>query len=837
MQFTIHYSLFNIYFSLFIIHHLLPTTMFRTNLKIAFRNITRHKAFSVINILGLSLGIAVFLLIAEYTVSEYSANRFHKNFDRLYRTNALYQKGNTDYYLAAGFAPMLADKFPGVERIVRVTNEIGGGVLSINPKDSGNKTEYAFREEQMIFVDPSFLSVFTFPLLSGSPVLPANTLAITQTIANKLYGNSNAVGKTITVSNQFGNLLYTVGAVIKDLPVTSDIQANVFLSLQTLENPANRDGNDWADPKGMDAGFTNIYFLLSKGVDATALANQITRFIHQSLPQTKDAQLALQPFKNLHIAPNFTYPFQTYGNLLLMVVFSIVGALILLIAWINYINLSTAQAIKRHKEVGVRKVLGASRFQLISQYLTETLLLTITGIAIGILMVQLMQPAYNTYTGRQLSLSVLNTGGFIAIGIAIILAGSVLSGGYVAFVISGYNPVSSIRGKIEKVATGISLRKSLVVFQFTISIVFIISTMILYKQMRYMNTQQLGMKLDQLIVIKGPTVSTDNQASKNIAFKNSLAQLPFITKYAASNNIPGQGFNFGANGIARQAAAAGDDKKAYQMFICDEGFIDTYGIALKEGKNFTAEDAANGWGKARRVIVNEKAAQQLGFAANENIVGKKIMWGEPYEVIGVVRDYHHLSLREAIQPTIYLPSVSFGYFTVQLNMQNFQSNINTLKKLYKENFGGNPFEFSLANEQFNKQYIAEQKLGGVFVSASLIAFLIAGMGLFGLATLSAQQRTKEIGIRKVLGANVAGIVSLVSKDFLKLVIIALVIASPIAWYIMNRWLENFAYKTAVSWWIFLLAGGTAVIIAFATVGYQSLRVARANPVYSLRQNS
>ena len=807
--------------------------MLKNYFKTALRNLWRNRQFSIINIAGLALGIAVFLFITQYVAFEWSANRFNKNYNELYRVNAQYREGNTEYYLPPGIAPVIKQQIPAIENYVRVADGIAAGVLSYQGETETDTR--IFRENNMVYVDGSFLNVFSFPLVAGTASLAEpKTLALSEHMSRKLFGTADVAGKTVMVSNQFGNTPYTVKAVYQ-LPGESDIKADVLLSLHTLESAANRDGNDWADPNGIESGYSNIYLQLKKDADPVNVANRITSFIHSAKPQTKDDKIALQPFSELHLAPSFDYPFQTFGSLLLVVIFSCVAVLILLIAWVNYINLSTAQALNRAKEVGVRKVLGASRMQLVMQYLTETFILTLTSAAIAVLLVNAFQGMFNDFTGKQLSLTVLNNGWFWFSGIALIILGSLLSGGYVAFALTSFKPITTIRGKVQTSTRDFSLRKGLVVFQFTISIVFIIATVILYRQLQYMQTENLGMKLDQLLVMQGPTVSSEDQAEKNVSFKNSLAQLPFVKKYAASNNIPGIGYNFSTEQITKlNNPQKGDERKSYTMFISDDKFFDTYGISFIQGKTFTTDDAERSWNNVKKVIINEKAALSLGFDTKENIIGQKVNWGQPYEIIGVVKDYHHQSLREPIKPTIYLGSVSYSYFTIQTDTRDMQTKINTLKTLYNSTFPGNPFEYFFADEKYDQQYFAEQKLGNVFIAAAFIAILIACMGLFGLGAFSARERVKEIGIRKVLGASVANITTLLSKDFIKLVIIAIVIASPIAWWAMQQWLQDFAYRTEINVWVFFVAGFIAIGIALITVSFQAIKAAMANPVKNLR---
>ena len=807
--------------------------MIKNYFKIAFRNLRRDSQFSLINIGGLALGLAVFLLIFQYLAFEWKANRFHANFTRLYRGDIVDKDGKGGFYLAPGLAPIIKKSFPGVTTALRVAEGIGSGIISVPA--SGDTEAKVFREDEISYADPELFNVFSFPLVEGVGSLQEpGTVAMSETVAKKFFGTKPAVGSTITVNNQFGILPYRVVAVYKDIPASSDIRAAMFLSFTTLQNKANRNGNDWADPNTVESGFVQIYFLLKDGVNPETLGKQVTDFFHVLQPDTKSASLVFQPFRHLHLAPSFHYNLPTFGSLPLVVMLLCVGILILAIAFINYINLSTAQSLNRAREVGVRKVLGARRRELVMQYLTETFLITISAVIISVLLVTIMQPFFNDFTGKELSLSVLNEGSFWLAGFTMITVASLLSGCYVAFVLSGFNPAKVIGGKMEPVTRGFSLRKGLVVFQFSISIAFIIATIVLYKQLQFMETQNLGMNISQRVVIKGPTGYNEADSKNSVAFKNALAQLPFIEKYSASNNIPGQGYNFKTSGITSTNPAEGDDKKSFSMLITDEHFFDTYGISFAQGKSFSAEDAQKSWMKAHRVVINEKAAAQLGFDTKENLVGKKILWGEEYEIAGVIKDYHHLTLRQPIEPAIYLPAQSQGYFTVLLNTANLQANLDRLKNLYASLFAGYPFEYFFADEQYDKQYAAEQKLGNVFISAACIAIFIGCMGLFGLAAFSARQRVKEIGIRKVLGATAADITALLSKDFVKLVVISIVIASPIAWWAMNNWLQGFAYRTNVEWWMFLLAGFIAVAIALVTISFQSVKSALANPVKNLR---
>lgn len=798
--------------------------------KTAIRSIKRNKVFSLINVAGLAIGMAVFLLIAEFVANEWGANRTLTNYDRLYRISVL-EKGEANYYLPPGYVPALQKNFPDIEAAVLSADGLGNGVVTVT---NGNKKE-AFKEEDVKYVDGNFIAVFGFKMLKGSAsLLKPQTMAVTERVAKKYFGDADALGKTVEMSNQFGTTTYEITGILPNLPANMDIRSEIFLSIHTLAAAANRSGNDWADPSTVENGYANIFLLLKPGANPVGLAVSMDKFLQDANPDNKGQSVYLQAFKNLHLGPTIDYPFQTFGSLKFVYMLVLIAGLILLIAWVNYINLSTAQGLQRARETGVRKVLGASRMQLAMRFMSETLLITLVSLVLALAVVQLLQPIFNRFIGLQLSLGILLQPAILLLILSIVLVGSVLAGGYVSLVLSSYKPIHTLKGKLQHSMKSVVLRKGLVVFQFSISIAFIIATIILYKQLNFMQTGNLGMQLDQLLVVQGPTVATEDQSERNYTFKNKLAALPFVEKVAGSNNVPGKGYNFSTQGITRLLPSPGDEKKGYNMLIVDQNFFDTYGIAFKQGKAFSEQAAIRSWNNERQVVINERAAESLGFDPGEDVVGKRIKWGEEFEVMGVVKDYHHLSFRTAIEPVIYLPSVSYGNFTVKLKAENMPSKIAAIEKLYRELFPGNPFDYFFADEAYDKQYEQEKALGGLFIVASIVAVFIACLGLFGLAAYAAQQRVKEIGVRKVLGASVPDIAKLLSIDFVRLVLVAIVIASPIAWWVMHNWLEGFPYRTMISWWVFVAAGLSAIVIAIGTVGILAVKAANANPIQSLR---
>ena len=814
--------------------------MIQNYIKIAWRNLIRNKVYSLVNILGLAMGITAFLLILEYVSFERSVNTFHKNLPSLYRVAQQTPKGDVWVDMPPGAAPLAKQEFPEVQDFCRVAEHSANGIVTITDL-KGNKPPQTFREAKLAYADASFFTLFTFPLVQGMATLALtqpNTVALSESQSRKYFDTIKSVGKVLTLNNQFGKTIYTVTAVYADMPPNSDLHFEAVFALQTLANPAKLNGNDWAKLDGFDGSYVTTFLQLPEQSPAgapaeyAAMADKFNALKKNMNPEDESIYL-LQPAKNLHLAESLNEVYRTSGSLGFVYLLSCISVLILLIAWFNYVNLSTAGALKRAKEVGVRKVVGAGSKQLAGQFLGESLVLNLIGFILALGMVTSLQEVFNEFVQKDLSLPILGASGLWLMGLLFLIVGALVSGGYVAFTLISFQPVETLKG-ILPTGRGGWLRKSLVVTQFSASIALVACTLLLYQQLRFMQNENLGVELDQRIVINGPQVGDGSFASQTVILENDLAQLPYVKNFCQTGVVPGGYYNFSANGITRQNASPDDARKTYSMGIVDDRYLTTYGIALAAGRNFTPREAELGWEESAKLMVNEKAARQLGFTSPEAAAGQTINWGQPYEIVGVVKDYHHQGLKQVIDPIIFMPRRSVGYLTVNLTTDNIQRKIGELEALYKKSHPGNPFEFFFADERYNRQYESEQQYGKVFTAASLLAIFIACLGLFGLATHTTEQRTKEIGVRKVLGASVASIVTLLSKDFLKLVLIAIVIASPIAWYAMNAWLADFAYKIDISWWIFALAGGLAVGIALLTVSFQSVKAALMNPVESLR---
>ncbi len=813
--------------------------MIKNYLKIAVRNLLKNRIFTAINVLGLAIGIATFVFILEYVSLETSMNQFHTNLPQLYRVLTENKQGESYPYHVAGLSAAMKEQLAEVKDYCRLVQGAVQGVVTYSGEDS-TQVFKTFREEKIMFAEKNFFELFSFPIVEGEKSLAKpNTVAISESYAKKYFGNEKPIGKVLTLHNQFAKQLYTVSAVFADVKQNSDLQFEMVFSLETLKNPANLNGNDWASLDGWESNFLGSYVLLEKNVNIKQVEAKIDALYRKKKPEYVDFKTILQPAKHIHLSENLGDNYLTYGSLKVVYLLLGIATLIVLIAWFNYINLSTAGSMKRMKEVAVRKVIGATRSQLIFQFLLESILLNLLGFGLAVMLVSMLQTPFNTLINKQLDISIFlqnNTG---LLGLLFVFVGAIGVGVYVAFMLSYFPPTEALKGTFTKSSKGVSLRKILVVSQFTISMVLLIATFVLYKQLQFMQNKDLGIKTEQLLAIKGAeiTVAREINQSNSSAFVQKISQFPFVQDYCQTGNVPSKWYNFNSDGFTKNNPLPDDSKKNYNILMVDERFVPTYQMQLLVGQNFTAEECDKGWGGGSKILMNEKAIAQIGFKTAQEAIGQKIKWNKEeneYEIIGVVKDYNHQSTKEAIEPIVFLPSQNSAYFTVRLSTKEMQNQLAQIESAYKEIFAGNPFQYFFLDEEYNRQYETERQYSQIFMIAACLAILIACLGLLGLTTFTVEARTKEIGIRKVLGASVLGIVALLSKDFVKLVSIAFVIAVPIAWYAADKWLADFAYKTEISWWIFALAGFSATLIALLTVSWQSIKAAVANPVTSLR---
>ena len=800
------------------------------------RNIQRNGTFTIINVLGLSLGMTAFVLIAQYVSFEKSYNGFHENLPKLYRVLNEKVGGEIEPYTAPGFAAMASSQITGIDQYCRLAEGSNLGTGIVSPENA--KDVQSFRETKFTYADGNFFEVFSFPILDGSgkSLQEPNTVALSKTTSVRYFGDGSPIGKTITLNNQFGKTVYTVAAVFQDMPDFSDLQYDLVFSMQTLANKANLNGNEmWASLDGTGSQWLFTYLMIKGGADAAQISDSYTSLM-QKVNQDDRTRAILQSVASMHLGRSMDENLPTFGSLKFVYLLSGVALLILIIAWFNYVNLSTAGALKRAKEVGIRKVTGATKAQLIRQFLTESAVLNVLAFLIAITLITALQNPYSMIVNKEMSLTIMFQSNFWILTIGLLLIGTLASGAYTAFVLASFNPAKVLKGVFSKSATGILVRKSLVVFQFSISLVLISATLVLYQQWQYMQDKDLGMDASQLLVIRGAEVGKDDSfKDRSTEFENSIRNASFVQKFSRSGNVPTEGFNFSTSGITKQGATPYEVELNYEMLTIDQQYFDTYGITLLAGSNFTIEMCSKKWNDMEYVILNERASTQLGFEVPQQAVGQKIQWGErAFEVRGVVKDYHHLAVQNAIGPIVFLPSASGGYYSLKLGNDNFSDQLAALEGYYRKSFPGNPFEYQFLDQTFEVKYNTEKQYSIIFTIASCLAILIGCLGLFGLATYSVEQRSKEIGIRKVLGSSVPQIITLLSKDFIALVAIAFAISIPISWWAIEQWLNSFVYRVELAWWIYGVAGMLTLVIAWLTVGTQAFKGAVSNPVNSLR---
>ncbi len=803
--------------------------MIKNYIKIAWRNIKRQKAYAGINILGLAIGIAACLLILQYVSFELSYENFHAKKDRIYRVHQdRYDNGKLSTQWAGGAYAVgnsFKEAIPEIEDYVKVVGN-GEVVAEINNQP--------LKIEKVFFASGSFFNIFTFPLLSGNAktaLAEPFTAAISETTARTLYGNTNALGKVLKLNR---NSDYTITAVFKDAPSNTQLKPDILLSYATFlkfQGPDNNPETAWA----WDGCLT--YLLLRPDVNPAAVESKFPSIVEKGVGEllkrfNASVTYSLLPMEDIHLYSHYMQEPGPNGDgktvyLLLGIAFFIV-----VIAWVNYINLATARAINRAREVGVRKAIGSQRRQLIFQFLTESALLNAFALALALLLVTVAIPAFNKLSGQQLSFSLFGNADFWIGLVALFVTGVFFSGLYPAFVLSGFKPIEVLKGKMVTTGKGALLRKGLVVFQFAASLFLLIGTVTVYQQIQYMRKQSLGINIEQTLVVRPPIVGIDSTyLQKMTAFKEELKQQTSIKAATISSSIPGGAVDWNAGGI-KLVGTDESTQKQYRVIGVDYDFIRMYGLKLIAGRIFSKDFGTD----ADAVIFNRKGVEQLGFDKPEEAIGKKIdFWGKQYTVAGVTENFHQQSLREAYEPLILrlIPDIR-GYLSVRTNSSQASQTIANVKANWNKFFPGNTFEYFFLDDHFNEQYKADQRFGQVFGLFTTLAILVACLGLFGLASFTTLQRTKEIGIRKVLGASVPDIMKLLYQEFALLLVIAFAVATPLAWFTISNWLQGYAFRINIQWAYFIIPFVVIVVIALLTVSFQSVKAALANPVKSLR---
>ena len=803
--------------------------MIKNYFKIAWRNILRHKGYAGINIFGLAIGIAACLLILQYVSFELSYENFQVNKDRIYRIQQdRYNNGKLTTQWAAGAYAVgnsFKDAVPEIEEYVKLVTA-GEVIAEINGQP--------VKIPKVYFASPGFFKIFTYPLSSGNgatALVEPYTAAISETTARKVFGSTNVVGKPLELNKR---RTYKVTAVFKDAPVNTQLKPDILLSYSTFvtrSGPNNNPETAWQ----WDGCLT--YVLLRKDADPAKVEAKFPPIVEKAAGADLKRFNAsviyhLQPLKDIHLYSNYMGEPSPNGDgktvyLLLGIAFFIV-----VIAWVNYINLATARAINRAKEVGIRKAVGSHRSQLIFQFLSESALLNGFALVIGLLILILAVPSFNQLSGQQLSLTLFGKIDFWLALIALFIGGVFFSGLYPAFVLSRFKPVEVLKGKMLVTGRGALLRKSLVVFQFAASLFLLIGTVTVYQQIQFMRKQSLGVNIDQTLVVKPPIVRSDSTYPDKISgLKETLLQQSSIKSITESTSIFGEPVNWNAGGIK----VVGTDEASqnqYRIIGVDYDYIKAYGLKLIAGRNFSKAFGAD----QKAVIFNRKGIEQLGFNKPEEAIGKKIdFWGEQLTIEGVTENFHQQSLHEAFEPLILrLIPESQGYLSLKVQTGQIPQALNLIKAQWNTFFPGNTFEYFFLDEHFNEQYKADQRFGKVFGLFAALSILVACMGLFALASFTTVQRRKEIGIRKVLGASVAGILKLLYSEFALLLFISFVVATPLAWYLVSDWLQGYAFRINIHWYYFVLPFAVIIAIALITVSFQTIKAAISNPVKSLR---
>jgi len=801
--------------------------MVKNYLKVAIRNILKHKGFSIINIVGLAIGIACSILILIFVAHELSYDKFHEKADRTYRIAVRASVGDTKirqtYSSSATFKKLLED-LPEIEKGVKFLR------LGRTPINLDEKTFY---ESRFYAVDSTFFDVFTFPLIHGNPetaLSEPNSMVISKDSALKYFGGTDAVGKILRADFSYGpgSVDFKITGVSENVPANSHFHYDLLASSSTFPTFIN-------DPGWSSNNFIT-YVVLKEGTRSEWFNERLKEFTRRHMGGERfDAWVAkgnfweyfLQPVTKIHLNSDLNGEFEANGNETYIYIFSAISIIILLIACINFMNLSTAKSSLRAKEVGMRKVVGSGRRRLVFQFLSESVLLSYIALAIGVAIVIILFPLYKNLIGRQLEIHYFDN--FIAIPslLALGLIVGVISGSYPAFFLSSFKPITALKGMTIRSKGGSWLRNILVIFQFTISIFLIIGTLAVNQQLKFFQNKKLGFDKEQVLVIRNPG-ALDNTITP---FKDALRKYSRIIDVSGSNTLPGESFSnigFGAEGV--------DKSFTLNLCVCDYDFLKTLKLELAQGRFFSRDFSTD----SHAAVLNEKAVELLGW---DDPIGKRINnWARNrgnFTVIGVIKDYHYESLHQEIRPQALF--LSGGYYTnvesyvsVRLITENISETIGYVENTWKDFAPNKPFEYSFLDEDYDNLYMNEQQTRKLFSIFSFLAIFIACLGLFGLASFIADRRTKEIGIRKVLGASVPRIVQILNKSFVKWVLMANLIAWPIAWFVMNSWLQNFAYRIELSWWMFVLAAVLALVIALITVSFQTVKAALRNPVDSLR---
>lgn len=805
--------------------------MLKNYFKTAFRFLLKNKTFSFINIIGLAIGTLCCLYILLYVQQQYSYDKHHPQAENIYRiTSSLQLPGDKHVNASCSppIAPALKNDFAEVEQFTRVVPSLGVSQYLIH------YSEKALSEKSVVFVDSTFFNMFSYHFLFGNKSNALNepySIVLNKSLSEKIFGDEDPIGKQIELDYSYGKDKYTVQGVVDESLGKSHISANIYITMNGGGMGSYARNNDsWAGNN-----FAYSYVKLNPTANASTLESKLPAFLHKyGQEQLKalgmEKQLHLQPVTSIHTTMGFEHEMDKIANTSFLYILILIAALIQIIACINFMNLSTASSSIRAKEVGVRKVIGAGKFQLIKQFLTESILLSLAGVLLSIPLLWLLLPYLNQITHTNITLSFISDYRLWLVLAALVIFTGLIAGSYPAFYLSAFKSIKVLKGNFTNQISAAGIRSSLVVFQFVLSVSLIAGIIIIYSQLNFIKNKDIGFEKNQKLIF---TFHTPDTRNKSQAFAADLRQLSEIKAVSRANNYLSQPilndwtfYRPGGDMATGQVA---------QFMMTDQYFAEANGIKLVSGRDFRLNDSG-------RVLINETMVKKMGLNA-ETTIGTIIYSKQPnqepesFEIVGIMKDFNFNSLHENVKPMLLRFNDKDEYLSnliVNVNSANHKSLLKKIENIWKKNLPNAPFEYSFLEVEVQKQYESEITLSNIINAFTVIAIFISCLGLFGLATFSAENRRKEIGIRKVLGASVSGITSLLSKDFIKLIVIAIIIATPIAWWAMNKWLQAFAFRITISWWMFAIAGLLAIFIAMLTVSFQAIKAAVANPIKSLR---
>ncbi len=786
--------------------------MIENYFKVAWRNLIQKKSYSLLNLGALAIGMACSILILLWVQNELSYDEFHENSDHMYRLTSDAGGGFHAAVSPAGMRDGLPDNMPEIKAVVRLFQpESGTTLLNV-----GNKR---FEEKRVFYTDPDFLEMFSFPLLKGNSktaLSQPDGILITETTARKYFGDQDAVGQIIRLNN---SERFTVTGVLADIPINSHIQFDVLLPIQHLV-------------KSSDYLFTYVwqnfnfysYVQLDEStIESIPIIEEKINQIYTSHVSDMNVDFHLQPLADIHLHSDLQIDVSDRGNIQYVNIFLVIAFIILIVACINFMNLATARSARRSKEVGLRKVVGAGRQQLVMQFLSESMLISFLALIFAIGLVFLLLPTFNEITGKQLEISLLDIK--LVIGLAIIaMITGLIAGSYPALFLSSFRPVSVLKGKLKLGNRHSLFRNILVICQFAVSLLLLVGTAVIYTQLNFIKDKNLGFEQENLLYV----TMTGDLGTKRKALETALQQNPLTAEFSIVSDLP---TNLATGNIDIQWDGKDPDmQKVIQSMRVDDYFLDVFKVKVLNGRGFSKNLAAD----STNYLINEKAANLMGMNI-ENAVGQNLTFAEEKgKIIGVVKDFNFRPLQYGIEPLILRWNRFGGFAVVRTQASAVESTIHALEQICADLNPAYPLSYGFLNKDLENQYQSEQQMGTIFNIFAVLAIFISCLGLYGLSAFMAEQRVKEIGIRKVLGASVLGLVNMLSKDFLKLILIALLIAVPVAWYVMNLWLQNYAYHITIQWWMFVFAGLVVLFIAVSTISFQTIKAANTSPIKSIR---